>query len=193
LSDIRPAGAGRWCFRGEPTTSPDPFLLSLLAITRGLTPARRLAAGHRRRAMDEAAVYIDAWCRACGEHAFDKGSLTKPGGQRTGPALQAAQDFLRQATYPLAGSRLVAGYAVARIDRFVADMAALAGASPAHSAGTACLWPVLANTTTERRRPANPARQLGACAAALQTWFDARPRRTKPNGWPQAAPTRALA
>jgi len=173
------------CFRGEPTDeAPDTFLLSLLADYPA-GPERQHAAWRLATAadaMDEAAVFtIDAWCqRVLREHAFDSGSLFDEALVASEQALrlQAAQDFWRQATYPLAEADWRQVHAVwPGIDRFVADMASLAerdipSAQRWHGMPLAN---VLATTTTERQQGLQTLRDSWVPrVAALQTWFDAQ-------------------
>src|SRR5674476_516202 len=118
------------CFRDEKKPDPDDkFLLTLMdAYAPG--PARNRAAWALAMAaecMDDASVHtIDAWCqRMLKEHAFDSGYLFDEElvADEDAMRIEAAQDYWRQACYPLAPEPLSQVLEVwGGVDALIADM-----------------------------------------------------------------------
>ena len=133
------------CFRGE-VDAGDEFLATLMnAYEAG--PERNRAAWALATAaegMDDASVHtIDAWCqRMLREHAFDSGSLFDEElvADEEAMRIEAAQDYWRQACYPLSPELLSQVLSIwSGVYKLIADMRELINQDIPPSAGNGTL------------------------------------------------------
>ena len=179
------------CFRGEqPVDAGDEFLAALMADY-APGPERDRAAwtlGLAAESMDDASVHtIDAWCqRMLKEHAFDSGNLFDEElvADEEAMAIQAAQDYWRQACYPLAPDPLHQALGIwSSVEALVADMRDLRNQDIPVQAGYGTLAEVLANATAERAASLDQLKEGWAVRAqSMQDWLEAQTKE-KNHGW----------
>ncbi len=167
------------CFRGE-VDAGDEFLATLMnAYEAG--PERNRAAWALATAaegMDDASVHtIDAWCqRMLREHAFDSGSLFDEElvADEEAMRIEAAQDYWRQACYPLSSELLSQVLSIwSGVDKLIADMRELINQDIPPSAGNGTLAEVLTRATAQRAFALDRLRAGWASRArSMQDWLD---------------------
>jgi len=167
------------CFRGE-VDAGDEFLATLMnAYEAG--PERNRAAWALATAaegMDDASVHtIDAWCqRMLREHAFDSGSLLDEElvADEKAMHIEAAQDYWRQACYPLSSELLSQVLSIwSGVDKLIADMRELINQDIPPSSGNGTLAEVLTRATAQRAFALDRLRTGWASRArSMQDWLD---------------------
>ncbi|MBV5298193.1 MAG: exodeoxyribonuclease V subunit beta [Rhodoferax sp.] len=179
------------CFRGELQPAlQDEFLASLMACYPP-GPERQRAAwtlATAAESMDDAAVHtIDAWCqRMLKEHAFDSGCLfdEELAADEEAMHIHAAQDYWRQACYPLLPEALSQVLAIwGSVDALIADMRELMTQDIPAQAGHGTLAEVLIQATEQRAAAlAQLKAGWGVRAQSMQDWLDAQTA-SKNSGW----------
>lgn len=179
------------CFRGEKEVEAgDEFLTNLMnAYEPG--PLRNRAAwalATAAESMDDASVHtIDAWCqRMLKEHAFDSGSLFDEElvADEEAMRIEAAQDYWRQACYPLTPEPLSQVLNIwSGVDKLITDMRDLMNQDIPLLSGNGTLAEVLTQTTAQR---AEALGQLKAGwdvrAQSMQDWLNSQ-LPAKDHGW----------
>lgn len=179
------------CFRGEqPVDSGDEFLASLM-LGYAPGPERNRAAwalAMAAESMDDASVHtIDAWCqRMLKEHAFDSGNLFDEElvADEEAMRIEAAQDYWRQACYPLAPEPLSQILDIwGGVDALIADMRQLMSQDIPAQAGQGTLADVLTQATAQRAAALGQLKVGWAVRAqTMQDWLDGQTG-TKNSGW----------
>ena len=179
------------CFRGEqPIDAGDEFLATLMAnYAPGAERDRAAwALGLAAESMDDASVHtIDAWCqRMLKEHAFDSSNLfdEKLVADEEAMAIQAAQDYWRQACYPLAPDPLQQVLGIwSGVEALIVDMRDLRNQDIPVQAGYGTLAEVLVRATAERAARLDQLKEGWAVRAqSMHDWLDSQTS-GKNNGW----------
>lgn len=179
------------CFRGEKEVDTgDEFLKTLMeAYEEG--PLRNRAAwalATAAESMDDASVHtIDAWCqRMLKEHAFDSGGLFDEELVADEEAMrtEAAQDYWRQACYPLAMEPLSQVLNIwSSVDKLIADMRDLTNQDIPQFSGNGTLAEVMTQAAAQRSEALDQLK-IGwdVRAQSMQDWLDSQTS-TKNSGW----------
>ena len=179
------------CFRGERLVEPGDEFLSTLMLGYAPGPERNRAAwalAMAAESMDDASVHtIDAWCqRMLKEHAFDSGSLFDEElvADEEAMRIEAAQDYWRQACYPLAPEPLSQILDIwGGVDALIADMRDLMSQDIPAQAGQGTLADVLTQATAQRAAALGQLKEGWAVRAqTMQDWLDGQTA-TKNSGW----------
>ena len=179
------------CFREEKLPDPgDEFLSTLMAAYAPGTQRNRaaLALALAAQSMDDASVHtIDAWCqRMLKEHAFDSGCLFDEElvADEEGIFRDAAQDYWRQACYPLAIEPLTQVLRIwGSVDALIKDVRDLMRQDNLAPAGNSTLAEVLEQTSAHRATAlAQIKTGWTVRAQSMQDWLDGQTA-TKNNGW----------
>lgn len=179
------------CFRGEQLVDPSDEFLATLMLGYAQGPERNHAAwalAMAAESMDDASVHtIDAWCqRMLKEHAFDSGSLFDEElvADEEAMRIEAAQDYWRQACYPLAPEPLSQILDIwGGVDALIADMRDLMSQDIPAQAGQGTLADVLTQATAQRAAALGQLKEGWAVRAqTMQDWLDGQTA-TKNSGW----------
>ena len=179
------------CFRGEQLVDPNDEFLATLMLGYAQGPERNHAAwalAMAAESMDDASVHtIDAWCqRMLKEHAFDSGSLFDEElvADEEAMRIEAAQDYWRQACYPLAPEPLSQILDIwGGVDALIADMRDLMSQDIPAQAGQGTLADVLTQATAQRAAALGQLKEGWAVRAqTMQDWLDGQTA-TKNSGW----------
>ena len=179
------------CFRGERQPDPADTFLTTLISGYEAGPARNRAAwalAMAAESMDDASIHtIDAWCqRMLKEHAFDSGNLFDEElvADEETMCTEAAQDYWRQACYPLAAQPLSQLLTIWRnVDALTADMRALRNQDTPTQPAQGTLADVLIQATALRTGALAQLKMGWAVRAqTMQDWLDAQTA-TNNNGW----------
>ncbi|MDO8777991.1 MAG: exodeoxyribonuclease V subunit beta [Burkholderiaceae bacterium] len=179
------------CFREEKQVDDGDVFLSTLMAGYAPGPERNRAAWSLAMAaesMDDASVHtIDAWCqRMLKEHAFDSGNLFDEElvADEEAMCIEAAQDYWRQACYPLAAEPLTQLLDIwSGVDAFIADMRELRNQDIPAKAGQGTLAEVLIQATEQRVAALALLKEGWAVRAqTMQDWLNSQ-LPAKDHGW----------
>lgn len=179
------------CFRGEQLVDPSDEFLASLMLGYAPGPEHHRAAwalAMAAQSMDDASVHtIDAWCqRMLKEHAFDSGNLFDEEllADEEAMRIEAAQDYWRQACYPLAPEPLSQILGIwGGVDALIADMRELMSQDIPAQAGQGTLADVLTQGTAQRAAALGQLKEGWAVRSqTMQDWLDGQTA-TKNSGW----------
>lgn len=178
-------------FRNEADNAESDEFLDLLSAAYPDGPQRQRAAWALNMAaenMDDASIHtIDAWCqRMLKEHAFDSGNLFDEQlvADEELMHIEAAQDYWRQACYPLNSEQLALVLTIWKnVEALIQDMRDLKDQDIPAPASDATLGDVLTQAHTQRTQALQQLKQGWVeRAQTMQQWLDGQTA-IKKNGW----------